>query len=451
MEDFSKYQDVPGQLMFLKTYTHIVLGFPIADGVSDDAVAGDIQAAAGKLTDAFPWLTGHVVREGAGPGNSGVAKIAPYPPGARPTSVVVVKDRRSLCPSLQSIVDAGAPMSMLDGELLSSRDAMPISYDESIEPAPVISIQANFIEGGVLIAFAAQHNILDMNGMAQAIRLFAKAYRGEQFTQYEIEQGNRDRRNIVRLLGPDEPKTDLTRFTVPPGGAEHPEPPSDVKWAYFNFSGQKLAELKKTASTSGSWISTDDALSALVCQRITSARLQRLGAGPPGTTVGFCRAINGRRYLETPLPREYMGHMVYCTERVLPVNDAAVTVDLPALAANFREDINNLRPAAIHTFVTAVAESEDKGAITYGALLDYSKYDIIYSSWTGLGLYQETFGALGKPLIAKREKFKPMESLIYLMPKTNTGDIDVALCLREEDIGRLKADETFMKYAKYIG
>ncbi|KAM0261873.1 hypothetical protein ACHAQJ_002076 [Trichoderma viride] len=454
MEDFSKYQDVMGQLMFLKTYTQIVIGFPIEETVSDEAVAKDLEAAAAKLTDAFPWLSGHVIREGAGPGKTGLAKIVPYAPGVRPTPLVI-KDCRKLCPPFQSIVDAGAPMSMLDGDVLSSREALPVGYDESVEPAPVISIQANFIQGGVLVSFAAQHNILDMNGQAQMIRLFAKACRGEPFTQLELEQGNRDRRNVIRLLSPDEPRTDLTLYriqkkTSEPASNSGPPPP-DPRWVYFNFSGQKLAELKRAASTPGSWISTDDALSALVCQRITSARLQRLGAALPETTATFCRAINARRYLETPLPGEYMGHMVFCIERTLPVDEAAGAMDLSVLASKLRENINNLQSAEIHSFATAVAENEDKGAMSYGALLDPTKYDLLFSSWAGSGLYHESFGKLGQPLIAKRQKFKPMESLLYFMPKTVAGDIDVAVCLREEDIDRLKADEVLNKYGKYVG
>ncbi|KAL7926090.1 transferase family domain-containing protein [Trichoderma austrokoningii] len=447
MEDFSKYQDEFGQLMFLKTYTQIVFGFPTPETVSDQAITANLEAAAKILTDAFPWLSGHVIREGAAPGKTGLAKIVPYAPGTRSTPVVA-KDCRKLCPSLQAIIDAGAPMSMLDGEILSSREGIPCSYDESIEPAPVLLIQANFIQGGVLVTFAGQHNIVDMNGLAQMIRLFAKACRGESFTQLELEQGNRDRKTVIRLLGPDEPKTDLAPFRVQ---GDHPQPDAPSKWVYFHFPGPNLAELKRVASPPGSWVSTDDALSALVCQRITAARFKRLGTGEPGATATFCRAINSRRYIETPVPPEYMGHMVYCIDRTLPLNEAAGAMDISVLAGKFRDDLKNLQPVAIHSFVTGLAETEDKGSLVYGATLDSTKYDVMFSSWAGQGLYQQSFGKLGKPQIAKRHRFKPMEGLIYYMPKTDAGDIDVAVCLREEDIERLREDEILAKYGKYVG
>ena len=45
----------------------------------------------------------------------------------------------------------------------------------------------------------------------------------------------------------------------------------------------------------------------------------------------------------------------------------------------------------------------------------------------------------------------PVESLIYLMPRTLDGEIAVALCLRQEDLERLRADEQFAMYEEYVG
>ena len=452
MEDFSKYEDVLGQLICLKTYTHMCLGFPLASGLSHDTVVQDLEQAAGKLYDAFPWLSGHVIRDP--PGNTGLAKILPYPPGERP-SPLVWKDCRKICPSLESIMDAGGPMSMLDGDVLTTRAGLPCGYDETVEPAPVICIQSTIVDGGLLLSFAAQHNILDMNGQGQMIRLFARACRDQPFTQFELEQGNRDRRKIIRLLGLDEPRIDLTKFRSPipdlaTASTTSPEAPN-LQWAYFHFSGSQLAVLKNVASTPGSWISTDDALSALLCQRIHSVRSQRIGAGLSGDTVTFCRAVNARPFLETTLPREYMGHMVHCLEEKLPVDAAAATHDVAALAGRFRAGLRGLEPAEVHGIATAVAEEEDKSTFRFGATLNMSKYDIMLSSWSGLGLYQESFGTLGKPVIAKRQRFPPMESLLYLMPKTESGDVDVAVCLRAEDIDKLKQDVVLAQYGTYVG
>ncbi|KAM0449562.1 hypothetical protein ACHAO4_007584 [Trichoderma viride] len=95
---------------------------------------------------------------------------------------------------------------MLDGSLIAPVVAFPQSYEESdLKPAPVISFQANFVKGGLLLDFAAQHNTMDLSGMCQCLHLLAKAMRGDEFSALELEQGNRDRRYLVPLLHPEEP------------------------------------------------------------------------------------------------------------------------------------------------------------------------------------------------------------------------------------------------------
>lgn len=460
MEEFSKYQDVLGQMTFLKTYTHICLGFPVAGNTSKPGIVDELKRASYHLTDAFPWIAGHVVRKGSGPGKTGLATIVPYKEGEGPPTLITVKDCGEQCPSFDEIVKAGAPMSMLDGEILAVRKALPDGYDESVEPAPVIVIQANFIKGGLLLAIMGNHNIMDMNGMGHMIHLFASAIRGEPFSETEIEQGNRDKRDVIKLLGMDDEKVDISHFRVKPppedaptGVAPQPEP----QWVYFHFPGAKLAELKAIASTpagkeTSQWASTDDVLSAFLCQHITTARLKRLPK-KPDSTVTFCRAINVRRFLEPPLPNEYPGHMVYCLNLKVPLDSRTATQDLAALAQQLRADLRSLKSVEIQSFATALNAEDDKGAISFAANLDTTGYDMIFSSFSGLGLYQTDFGKMlgGKPVFAKRQRFTPIESLLYLMPRTDAGDVDVACCLRSDDIDSLRHDEEFLKYAKYIG
>ena len=78
MNSLSQYQDVFGQLAFLKTYTQLCIGFRIADAsVAEYALTSVIQKAATKLTDVFPWLPGQVIIEvgASGPGDSMPFKI----------------------------------------------------------------------------------------------------------------------------------------------------------------------------------------------------------------------------------------------------------------------------------------------------------------------------------------------------------------------------------------
>jgi trichothecene 3-O-acetyltransferase len=93
----------------------------------------------------------------------------------------------------------------------------------------------------------------------------------------------------------------------------------------------------------------------------------------------------------------------------------------------------------------------DISIISVTATLDLSA-DIMSSSWARLDCYELDFHlGLGKPESVRRPRFDPVESLIYLMPRTPDGEIAVAICLRDEGMDRLRADEEFTKYASYIG
>lgn len=449
--DFSHLQDVLGQMAFLKTY--IVISYGLRTRNSTEETRKALEGAAEKLIEAFPWLAGHVIYQGRGPGKTGLAAIVPYPPRER-TTPVIFKDIRDTSASLDDIIEAGEPMHMLDGEILAERKGLPHSYDESQGPAPVLVIQANIVKGGILLCFQGNHHSMDMNGMAHMMQLFSKALRGEPFSDEDIKHGNRERHNVIKLLSPDDNKTDISKLLVkppPPGNPEASAAVPDVKWVYLRFAGPKLAELKAAAEGPEQWISTDDALSAFAFQRITTARMKRIEKKQP--QISFCRAVNGRRYLDPPLPKEYMGHMVVCTFTDVPLDSPIATSDVGALARQIRADILNIKSNYIESIATALHELDDKSAVSYGASLNMAGWDLMLSSFAGLGLNDIDFGdALGgKPLFTKRPRFAPIEGLLYFMPRTANGDVDVAVCLRSEDIETLRNDEEFLKYGSYVG
>lgn len=458
-DKFEHIQDVLGQLTSLKLYTHLALGFAVDK--DPNLMLRELHNATEQLTQAFPHLAGHVIRRGSGPGKTGLASVVPYPTGER-SSPIVVKNCQDVCSSMANILGSGAPMSMLDGEMLARRKGGPDQYDESSEPAPVLEIQVNFLQGGLILSFQGNHNIMDMNGMGQIIRLYAKALRGDPFTEHEIAQGNQDRRNIVKLLDPGQ-LPDMSRYTPKPkvDVSSQPVAPmlkAEARWVYFTFSAQNLAKLKATASlpttkaayaTNVPWITTDDALSAWICQRIFSARLKRLPKAPKAT---ICRAVNARRFLEPSIPKEYTGHAVTCAYTEVSLDDPAATSDLPRLAHMMRSDVLATHSHAIQAFATKLNSLDDKSGLSFGAQLDLSSFDITVSSWSALGVGTVEFGkVLGQPAFAKRPRLSPMQSIIYLMPKTAAGDIDVACCLEESDIISLQNDAEFTRFGRYIG
>lgn len=456
MGDYSRYQDVFGQMSFLKSYTHLLVLFPMADDVSQEIVIKMLKDASGKLTSIFPWLACKVVNEGSGVENTGTFKVAPCPLWAAPNSIVRVKDCYDLCLPYKDILRASGPSSMLEGTILAPCVAFPQSYQETkAEPAPVAAIQANFIEGGLLLDFAAQHNIMDGAGIAQWMRMFGKAMRGEELSVLDIEHGNRDRRNMVQLLGSDEPKVNhsaLQRQKPPTLQHKQERPPST--WHYFRFSAAKLAQLKALATRaeefvpSIKYISTNDALSAFCWKRLVAVRLTR-GSVKYDTVTKFFRAVDARRALG--ISKEYMGHMVYIAISSIETQ-RLIEAPIAAIASEMKRDVNDVNTEyTMRSFVTLIANTRDKSSISYGATFNPDQ-DLGMSSFAHWGTYGLDFGLLGVPELVRRPNFQPpIESDIYLMPSTIEGDIDVLLCMTDLDLAGLRSDDEWNSYTEYIG
>ncbi|PSR99102.1 transferase family-domain-containing protein [Coniella lustricola] len=441
-------QDVFGQMTSLKTYAIISLGFETEMG--SDILVQKLCSASDQLVRHFAYLCGHVAHRASSTSKISLATVVPYGPGQR-ASLVVPKDCKTLSAPLKTMLQQRVPMTALDGHVFASHRPMPDSYNEKECLAPVFEIQANIVDGGVILTFQGNHHIMDMNGMSSIILLYAQALRGESFSASVVEYGNRDRRNIIQLLGPEDEKLDSSKLMKPRIYRDQPQ-----GWIYFHVSNQSLSQLKSLTSTPDEdilrdqrppWVSTDDVLTALIYTRVTAARLKRV---KPTPKVTFCRAINARRVMG--INQEYFGHLVWCVNTEVALDSPLATTDFIGLARRLRFDLNSVRPAEIQSFATALDALEDKGEMSCGASLNTNEgFDLVVSSWAGTRLSEALFGGFGKPVFCKRPNFGPVEGLVYIQPKTLEGHLEVALCLNTEDIQALQVDETFMHYAEYIG
>lgn len=104
-----------------------------------------------------------------------------------------------------------------------------------------------------------------------------------------------------------------------------------------------------------------------------------------------------------------------------------------------------------HALATVLERRPDGTSISLTVGVDPST-GLMLSSWAGVDCYDLDFNLeLGKPEAVRRPRFEPVESLIYLMPKALDGGIAVGLCLRDGDMERLRADEQFGMYARFVG
>ncbi|KAL8370078.1 hypothetical protein RB595_000442 [Gaeumannomyces hyphopodioides] len=476
-DDLDVALDILGQQPLLQIYTQFTLVFAVPDESRHGQIIQALSDGLGRAAASFPWIAGQIVNEGAGNGSTGVFKIKKLAPAPR----LVVKDLRhdDEVPSMKDLVDSGFPMGMLDEKLLASRMTLPGNVDG---PREVLSVQADFVRGGLLLTFTAAHNTVDAVGQAEMMGLISKACSGDGFTADELRVGNLRRDNLVSLLDESyQPGPELQDQVLGLGGTP-PSPPAApgsvpvCSWVYFDFSAESLAEIKILASgtiPAGSpvrFVSTDDALSAFVWKSVARARLPRLlseAASTDAREVKLTRAIDVRTHLG--LPPTYPGLMqTLCYHRhdlrrlaEAPLGVLAADLRAPLLPSSQARDgtsVDDAQPVwdlarLARAIMTYVARTPDLSGVSFTATVDPAS-DLMLSSWAKLGpaLYGLDFGlGLGAPVAVRRPRFDPFEGLAYLMPRAPDGGIALAVSLRDEDLERLRADGDFAKFAVFVG
>ena len=443
--DFAHLQDVLGSFPMIKRYIVIGLAFSTTDDTSATRVETMLADSLKRLAEAFPFLAGQVIYEGRDETHTGIQKIVSLEGRIQ----LIMNDlQNSDFPSMNAMAKAKFPFSMLDPDTLLPPIAVSWSTDGFDKVAPVLILQANIIKGGILITFSGNHTTMDMSGLGMIISLFSKACRNEPYTAEEISQGNQSRKNAIPLYDdPYDPGNVLDDAWTPPPNQTllNAVLNSNPRWAYFNFRANNLSRLKASATDIAlvPYISTDDAVAALMWQRITHARLATLGTN---TTSTFCRPLSVRKYLGL---KGYLGHMVDCA---YTSHEAAHTAPLSTIAASLRQMLLKEEEIVEHTraFATVLDKLDDKSKLINGAKLDALR-DVVVSSHSNTKLCELEFGELGRAVCARRPRMPPWAGLVYLMPKDELGDMAVGVCLEEEVVGRLRVDQVLGEYAEWVG
>jgi trichothecene 3-O-acetyltransferase len=449
MADF--HLDILGQQPRInRLYTQITFCFELrSDSLSQSEIIGTLQNGLQSLSESFPWIAGRIVNENE------TFKIKSCGKESRLVVKDYEKDRQM--PQWDTLQEANFPFRLIDESTVA-----PCKTLESIsDNLPVFLVQANFVVGGLLLTLNGQHGSMDMAGQDQMMYLLAKACRKEPFTSSELSICNMDRRNIVPLLNDNERDSVDDRSCKNHGVSSNTEAvqgqaersPSCV-WAYFAFAASSLATLKSLASASVppgtcDFVSTDDVLSAFIWQSISRSRLPRYEreTSTPKTTLS--RNVDVRRYLS--IPSTYPGLVTNATIHTSSLDDV-LKQSFGTLALQLRSALDpELLSHRTRELATAIARDKN-GQHAVPVPRGNPELDVRLSSWAKDNCYSLDFG-FGLPVAVRRPRFAEgsREGLVYFLPKTLEGDIVVGICLRDEDLERLKGDQKFIQFGKFVG
>lgn len=426
-------------------YTQMCFLFPLETSglTSIKTIESFLYAGLERLAHNVAWVGGRVVKSHSG---HRVIRFS----GSAPS--LTVKLLGTELPTYQCMRQAGFPFSMLDEKVVAPRPTLP-GLDEN--DTPVFMVQANFVQGGVLLVFNAQHNCMDLRGQAQLIELFAQACRGQEFSPEQLELANMTQYRLTPSSGAtliehgsvysdDRPKSPQQRHDLQDYGQS--------RWSYFVFSAANLCRLKKLATEDKfcDFVSTDDALSGLLWQASLRCRKARLSSTDLVST--FERQVDARKHVAAP--HAYMGNMVFKSTVKLRVADVD-GMSLGQIASHLRQGLSP-EPSIKYQMCLAAEKSQaalDNARQAQAPIrqpLPLTNFKL--SSWAQEKCYDIDFGGrLGVPEAVRRPSFEAWEGLSYFMPRTPSGDIFVAVCFNDVDLEMLREDKQFCSFGAFVG
>ena len=449
--------DLLGQQPGLHLYTQLCFCFVNPTSISDGAIIDTLEGGLKRLSNHAFWIAGDIMNDGSDHDSTGTYSISRT---RRDLHLVVEDHRKTPTYSMAELRDRNFPASDLQEQLYASRMTSPPSTGSTA----VFEVKANFINGGLILTIVGHHQVMDMMGQAFLIRLLSRACADQTITEDELQILNTARANSIPLLeghalaeaerklqsttpehtaNIDEPLKPLPELPVQ-------QPSRECSWVFFNFTSSALTVLKSEAAstiTSG-YISTDDAMTAVVWKYLSIARTGRIGSKAI-TKLG--RAVDVRRYLERP--KTYPGLMQYMSHHSRTISQIKEE-SLGSIASELRVAVDPKTAKLaedVRLLATKIAQTKDRSKFNFTGAFDPST-SLMLSSWAGVECYDLGFGlGLGLPEMVRRPSFTNVEGLGYFMPKCPNGDIALLLCARIEDLEQLKSDQAFIKYATYIG
>ena len=202
-----------------------------------------------------------------------------------------------------------------------------------------------------------------------------------------------------------------------------------------------------------SWISTNDAICALLWQRISLARFGH----PDATTTEaathstLCLAVNGRSKLDPALSPAYIGNVnLYAIPKAPLAELLSGDEKLGGLALSVRRAVKAIDDTKIRNTISFIEQLSDVSLLAPG-FRNFFGPDLAITSWAELGLSTLDWGeAVGGQAVCVRIPKASFDGLCIILPKLQDGSFEVVIGLKVEHMQRLKEDEIFSSFARIV-
>ncbi|KAK6214641.1 hypothetical protein LQW54_004149 [Pestalotiopsis sp. IQ-011] len=442
-----------------KGFLQYVFPFELPEGYDPEQITFILKTGYKAASHRFPVLACEAVPDPTAK-PAGVMKLQHIDDSE--VEAIVAKDLRKsgLMPSFSELKEKSFPVSAFDTDVLMRRHV----WASPGERLRVSQIQANFIKGGLILGWSIFHMFGDGTTFFVWTQVWAEECRRAQnlSSHKPLDLPSTIFTDRERLMNPsgahagnfeDHPEYTLLPFT-PPG----PPPKmlsTDHRGQVFYFSREALQALKEEASPSKAtqpsertWISTNDALSALLWRTVMAVQnpVESLPADGDPQSV-FNIAIDARLRTDPPVHPQTLGCFLAYVSAVLPIRAMLSEYSLADIALRVRQAVLSARPGFTEDVAALIDGISDVDRLVATAFLDVPGFNCVQSSWAGFALYDLDWGQLGKIQAVRSPSLGVINGLQVIFPVLPDGGLEVLVGLEENCLDKLLHEPLWNKFA----
>jgi len=417
---------------------------------------------------------------------------------------LIFKDLSTVLPSFEALKGTGFVPSAIDDSLILS----DVTFPEL--PADILVAQANFVQGGCILATNFNHCCLDGIGVMVALQVWAESCRYVQgdltatCSWFDPESFNHSLPEIIyEREGYSRPVEEVDPGVwgflpfVPPDDYPHPilndtytlhhtderklppppplplrtkwplDPhPDRMKTTQFLISSGSLRELQDEVmadpEAKGVITSVSDIVQAFFWRSAIRARYQVAtqlrgeSFGPDDMSI-LELPVDGRPYFSSLLPSTYMGSMLVMNRATMPVETlCSPHTSIGKIAFVLREAAARITPSLIHDAFTILQSLPDHSRFSTANM----GLDHMHAMISNLMLFQTDvisfgdgiFGDGGSPLAMRPliDRGNARFRFLVIFPMRADGGVELVFGTRPEELEMFRTDEEFTRYAKLV-
>ncbi|CAG9945004.1 unnamed protein product [Clonostachys rosea f. rosea IK726] len=441
----------------------------LVDTQANEAITENLKAGLEFAISRFPILAGHLEMDAVS-GRMWVSTTAETKVHLHVKHMLGEED----FPSYSELACKDFPAGLLKGhqllpESVTAKQLHSPLGDNNEDGIAAAAFQLNFIRGGLIIAMAVHHSVSDGPGCDGFLSTWAEnsvaALNGTPFIPNEIPFSlHGTKLDVEGTISPEQMKELQEALpVVRDAGGPMQLPPADFKMPalvshMWHFPKSKTELLKATASGSGdaNWISTYDAIMAVLWSSITRAKIDLLQPNESAKAT-LVHAVDTRKVWSPPLSERFLGVGATAARcEPLSVQELIAAENLSKVAATVRSSIKAVTPDHLRRLLQWVEGHEDKRWLEI-SINSFLGLDLGASSWQGMKAYEKHDFGFGLPK-ALRWPSPPFEGFVFLYPSRagvegaeEDEGIEVCVCLEESCHNRLMEDQVLLEYAQLRG